>query len=85
MKSNSKTTKFNKTVQTATFLVGALMLSCDFSFMFVDEPYSDMKGIFLIIKENCDFRSAILLIETIIYHSTGDKCWIFTRTSVNNC
>ena len=56
MKSNSKPTKFSEKIQTATFLDGPLMLSCDLSFMFVDEPYSNMKGILLIIKENCDFE-----------------------------
>ena len=74
MKSNSKPTKFSETIQTATFLVGPLMLSCDLSFMFVDEPYSNMKGILLIIKENCDFEVGYLLIETIIYLSMGESC-----------
>lgn len=53
------------------FLVGPLMLLYDFSVMFVDEPYSNMKGILLIIKENCDFEVGYLLIETIIYLEYG--------------
>lgn len=84
MKSNSKPTKFSETIQTATFLVGPLMLSRDLPFMFVDEPYSNMKSIFFIIKKPLICTSAILLIETIIYLSMGDKCWIFTSTTIIN-
>ena len=70
MKSNSKTTKLDEAKKTATFLVGPLMLSCDFSFMFVDKPYSNERH-FFIIKENCDFEVGYLLIETIIYLEYG--------------